>query len=714
MTKQAPYGEWESPLSAGFAARAGVGLTDVTISPRGPLGVGPARHIFWCETIPGDGGRNAIKYAPILKGAPDSGSPTVDGPLGGVPREFAESSLISARSRVNEYGGGPFWVHGDPFDRTDEGRVWWVAADTQRIWSKQGESPSRVTTLEPPKLRALRYAAGVCTPDGEWSIVESERHCDSYGNPLPEAVNEISAVRPGLGKAIPLVHAGSAGWGDFVAEPKLSPDGRTLAWLRWDHPDMPWDAAELWAAGFHVDRGVPTISEPRRIAGGHTGGGVRGLGRAVSVCQPEFSPDGRLWWCDDSNDYWHLYFANTLGLPDEGSGDTATPLIPEAREEVGAPRWVSGGSRYGFVDEFTIVFTAMADGLESVWVYDTTTSTRTPLPGPSFTYVQSLAVVGRDVAIIGGAADIATSVFHVDLDTGDARDMRSARLPVEAAWISRPSPIEVAAEDGTKCHALFYPPVSGEFAGPDGAAPPLLVRIHGGPTASARPEFTTSVQFWTTRGFAVAEVNYRGSTGYGRAYRDMLNGQWGIADVRDCISVARHLAHEGLVDPQRCVIRGGSAGGFTALAALCFQHQWGFGATFAAACSLYGVTDLAALARDTHKFESRYLEGLVGEYPARADIYTERSPLSHADQLVEPVLILQGTEDKIVPPSQAEVLVDAMAARGVPHAYILFEGEGHGFQSQATVTRALESELGFYGQVLGFEPVGGVAVLQSD
>ncbi len=706
MKRKAPYGEWDSPLSPQLAGQSGIGLTDVAISGRGPLGLagpdGPGRSVFWNESLPDDEGRNAIMCSEIGGGS-----------RCGAPTEFAESSLISARSRVNEYGGRAFWVHANSTD-PDLGRVWWVSADTQRIWTRQGTGPAKVVTAQPPVVRGWRYAAGVCAPDGEWSIVEMERHCGPSGEQLTEAVNEIVAVHPDTSAPVPLIHEGVEGWGDFVGDPKLSPDGRTLAWLRWDHPDMPWDAAELWAAGFEVDSGVPTVCEPRRIAGGHEAGRVQGLRRAVSVCQPEFSPDGRLWWCDDSCDYWHLYFADTLGLPEEGSGDRATALVPDAKEEVGSPRWNSGGSRYGFVDEFTVVFTAMADGLESVWVYDTTTGTRTPLPGPAFTYVQSLVVSGTDVAIIGGAAEIATSVFHIDLASETARDLRSATLPIEPDWISRPQATRVVADDTTTCHALFYPPVNGEFEGEDGDLPPLLVRIHGGPTASARPEFTTSVQFWTTRGFAVAEVNYRGSTGYGRAYRDALRGQWGVADVEDCIAVARHLSAEGLVDPRRCVIRGGSAGGFTALAALCFQHEWGFGSTFAAACSLYGVTDLAALTRDTHKFESRYLDGLVGEYPAQAQIYEQRSPLSHADQLVEPVLILQGTEDKIVPPSQAEVLVDAMATRNVPHAYILFEGEGHGFQHQSTITTALETELGFYGQVMGFKPVGGIGPLGAD
>lgn len=693
MKQRAPYGEWDSPLSASAAAVAGIRI--------GPVFIAGSKHIFWTETVPEDGGRTAIMFSP--KGR--AGATTAS------PREFGEGMMISARSRVNEYGGGSYWIHGDPIDT---GRVWWVASETQQVMVKGNWVQSRAVTPKPPLTRAWRYAAGVCTDDGRWSIVEAELQCDAAGTRFSESVNAIVAVDSESGTFTPLVEPGSIGSGDFVASPRLSPDGETLAWLRWDHPDMPWDGAELWAAHFSIKEGAPRLDSARRIAGGRDGGAVRGLGRPVSVCLPEFSPGGRLWWCDDSSDYWHLYSADVIGLPPGGSGDTSEPLLPTAKEEVGEPRWISGGSRYGFVDENTVVFAASADGLESVWIFDVVDRSRKPLPGCSFSYVESLVVSGTDVAVVGGSADQPTSVFHVDLKTGTAVDLRSASPPLEADWISRPSAIEVRSEVGVRCHTLFYPPQSGDFEGPDDEAPPLLIRIHGGPTAAARPEFSTSIQYWTSRGFAVADVNYRGSTGYGRPYRDMLRGQWGIADVEDCISVARHLAAEGVVDAKRCVIRGGSAGGFTALAAVCFQHEWGHGATFAAACSLYGVTDLAALASDTHKFESRYLDGLVGKYPAEAEAYRSRSPLFHADQLSEPVLLLQGTEDKIVPPSQAEVLVDAMAEKGVPHAYILFEGEGHGFLHRQTVVRALETELAFYGKVLGFEPAGDLPSIDLD
>ena len=471
---------------------------------------------------------------------------------------------------------------------------------------------------------------------------------------------------------------------------------------------MPWDAAELWAAELLSDAHGVRVVGARRVAGGHAAGDARGLGRPVSVALPEWSPDGHLWWCDDTDDWWHLRRAPEPGCPDEGSGDDAPPLVPGAREEVGEPRWVAGGARYGFTGDGRVVYAASADGLDSIRVLDPAAGTSVAWAGHEFTSVEHLVVAGNRIGVVGGSPDRPTSVWLLDLDDHSAVDLRHPAAPIAPAWISRPVPVSFPTGSGGDevAHALFYPPVSGDHVAPAGELPPLVVRIHGGPTAAARSEFSTSVQFWTTRGFAVADVNYRGSTGYGRRYRDLLRRRWGDADVEDCIAVTRYLAGTGRVDPLRCVIRGGSSGGFTALAALCFQAQRGAPGAFAAACSLYGVTDLAALATDTHKFESRYLDGLVGVLPDDAETYRARSPLFHAERLDRPVLLLQGAEDRVVPPSQAEVLVEALVANGVPHAYVLFEGEGHGFHNADTVVRALETELAFYGAVLGFEPAG--------
>ena len=735
---EAPFGSWSSPLTARAVASG---------SPR----FGELAHIgsdvIWAESRPGYD-RSGV----VFVSQPDTA----------MNQELLLGAKISARTRVNEYGGGAFWVHGDP--RSD-GRIYWVDAASECLLWAGADAYARELLLWPlvssEGAPSVRYASGVATPDGNWVICERESQkttpgtgteatADGVANAvladavladavLADAVladgavaNELVAIRTAPAPPVVIVGEGQPGSGDFTAAPTLSPDGLSLAWLRWDHPDMPWDAAELWAADVHYGgRKSIAITQPRRVAGGLAGGQARGLTRAVSVSLPKWSPDGHLWWCDDSTDWWHLYRSAVPGTPEAASGDHLEPLIADAQEEVGEPRWVAGGCRYGFTSDGTVVFAAKAGGFDSLWSYDPATSQRLPLPGPGFTCIDSVSVEGSSVAVIAGLADQPSSVWHIDLASGVATDLRATpevappsaagsavaapvaapgAAPLGADWVSTPMAITFptgSQEDGlVQAHALFYPPQSPRFHGPEGESPPLLVRIHGGPTASARAEFSPSLLFWTSRGFAVADVNYRGSTGFGRQYRDQLRGEWGVADVQDCIAAARFLAEQGLVDPGRCVIRGGSAGGFTALAALCFQQAWGFDGTFVAACSLYGVTDLAALAADTHKFESRYLDGLVGSLPEQAATYRARSPLFHAEHLSRPVLLLQGADDKVVPPAQAEVLVTALQQNQVPHAYVLFQGEGHGFLLRETVVNALETELAFYGEVLGFQPDG--------
>lgn len=693
----APYGTWDSPLSPGAAASQATRFGALGISTAGedPL-------VLWSESRPDERGRTAIVSAVDGNRRWDLGGPS-----------------DSARGRVNEYGGGALLVV-PAGDRST--RVFWVDERGQQIQVtelldtsasgapvQQSRRSSPVTSL--PVVGPRRHALGSPTPDLHWLVVEQEDHVDGS-----EAINEIVAVRVSDGRALTLVGrpalgGSSEGWGDFVVAPQVSPDGSVLAWLRWDHPDMPWDAAELWAARVEQTDDALVLSDPRRVAGGRDGAAKTSSGHPVAVCLPLWAPDGRLWWCDDSDGWWNLHRAPAPGLPAEGAGDEPSTHVGVAEEcEVGEPRWVAGGSRYGFTADGKVVLAASSGGIDRLWSLDPSTGEREPAPGPVFTSIEQLAVVGHHVAVIGGDSTRPNSVWLIDLDSGDAEDLRPVTAPLAPGWVSTPEPIAFrtgpslgADADGPVAHALFYPPVNGDHVAPDGTRPPLVVRIHGGPTAAARPEFSTSVQFWTTRGFAVADVNYRGSVGYGRPYRDALNGQWGVADVEDCISLTRHLAAAGLVDGSRCVIRGGSAGGFTALASVCFQGDWGAPGAFAAACSLYGVTDLAALAADTHKFESRYLDGLVAPLPDGADVYRDRSPLFHADKLVTPVLLLQGTEDRIVPPAQAEVLVEALKANGVRHEYVLFSGESHGFVRSETVIRALETELGFYTEVLGLD-----------
>lgn len=709
-TATVAFGSWPSALSPTTAAGGSVRVSSVGLAPDGAGGT----IIRWSEQRPDLGGRIVVVRAPV----PSGDDPAEDGQIEG-PAE------MSARSGVNEYGGGSWWADGD--------RLYWTDGLTGGIVScDEIGGPAVAVTAVSPTSRGWRHAAGVVTPTGarRWIICEREVHpgADTAGagvagttvTALTEPANELAVVPVHDGAPpSPVPPRTLVRDGDWAVAPALSPDGSLLAWLRWDHPDMPWDAAEVWAARVVApdadagDDAVPRIAEPRRVAGGRAGAAARGLDRPVAACLPSWSPDGRLWWCDDAEDWWHLRCADAPGLPDEGAGDRGAPAL-DVPGEVGEPRWVSGGNRYGFTDDGRVVLALTHQGLDSVQVWDPAKGSLEPLPAPpgGFTSVEHLAVLGHVVGVAGGGGAQPTSAWSVDLRTGRVVDHRAScphAVPsLPAGSISVPEGITFPTEDGEEAHALFYPPRGDGVAAPAGELPPLVVRIHGGPTAAARAEYSPSVQFWTSRGFAVVDVNYRGSTGYGRRYRDLLRGRWGVADVQDCVAAVQWLAEQGRVDGSRCVIRGGSAGGFTALEATCRSD------VFAAACSLYGVTDLRALAADTHKFESRYLDGLVGPYPQEAARYEERSPLFHAELLDRPVLLLQGTEDPIVPPSQAEVLREALHAGGIPHALILFPGEAHGFRSAATIVRALEAELAFYGEVLGFEPADDLPPLQLE
>lgn len=720
------YGAWPSPLSATAAARGGVRFGGLALS-RDREG----RALVWFSAL--QDGRNALWVTRC----------------DGSPRRV--QAVTSARSRVNEYGGGAFWVHGES--------LFWVEDDDQRIRRLDlgdhegclvdrgaGGSPGAsalslahtgpgVELVEaPPARRSNRYAAGVVEPGGAWMITERELHVDpsgTCGDPLEEPVNDLVWLPTGLADGHPSsslpsgVHTLVAG-SDFTAGPTLSPDGRHLAWLQWNHPDMPWDSAELWAASVLVSASGPAIEDPRRVAGGALARGPGMRGPAVAVCLPEWDPQGRLWWCDDRDDLWLPRCAPDVGLPEEACGDTAPlagyrDLDPTSAVEVGAPRWVSGGSRYGFAGGEPVV-------VETVDGFDRIVATAFDLgERGSAGWVDTLAVGhttdgdGSDsvvVATVAGSPVESTAVMSATIPQPRGVSVGSSRAavwsrfhaspwPMPAESISVPESItfptgtfESGASGDAVAHGLFYPPALDGHAGPPGELPPLVVRIHGGPTASARAELSPSVQFWTTRGFAVVEVNYRGSTGYGRAFRDQLRGGWGEVEVQDCVAAAEFLSRESRVDARRCVIRGTSAGGFTALEAVAAEPT-ASGFHFAAATTIYGVTDLMALAGDTHKFESRYLDGLIGPLPEAEGLYRRRSPLNHPERISSPVLVLQGLEDPVVPPSQAEALVAALAAAGIDHEYRTYEGEGHGFRNEATVVDALEAELAFYQRVLG-------------
>ncbi|MBO0724498.1 MAG: S9 family peptidase, partial [Blastocatellia bacterium] len=482
---------------------------------------------------------------------------------------------------------------------------------------------------------------------------------------------------------IPLSGAGEqsllAGGADFYSSPRLNPEGSRLAWLQWSHPNMPWDGTELWVADVKEDG---SMTNPVCVAGGV----------AESIFQPEWSPAGELHFVSDRTGWWNLYRWR------EGAIEALCPM----EAEFGLPQWVFGMAAYAFESANRIVCAYTEKGFSKLAILDTATGLLEKIETP-FTRIDGVCATPGHAVFIGATPGETAGVIRFDLDNRRFEILRrSSKLKIDPGYISVPQAIEFPTENGLTAHGFFYPPRNRDFIALESERPPLLVMSHGGPTAATSPTLRLSVQYWTSRGVAVLDVNYGGSTGYGREYRERLSGRWGIVDVDDCVNGAKYLAERGLVDGDRLAITGGSAGGYTTLCALTFRDA------FKAGASHYGVSDLEALEVDTHKFESRYTHKLVAPYPERADLYRERSPINHTDLLSAPVIFFQGLEDKIVPPNQSEMMVNALRAKGLPVAYVTFEGEQHGFRQAANIKRALDGELYFYSKVFGFEPADTV------
>jgi dipeptidyl aminopeptidase/acylaminoacyl peptidase len=638
-----PYGSWPTPTTSELVVRAAAGLGGVAVD---------GDTVTWSEQRPEEAGQTQIVQR-----------------VGDGPAVDLLPAGFNARTAVHEYGGGAWWVRG----RT----LWFVNWADQRLYRLSGRAMPVPVTPEPAVPRGDRWADGDIDPSGRWVAVVRERHSADG-----DVVNEIVVLDTSGGLEPSVVVTGP----DFVSDPRFSPDGSRFCWLQWNHPDMPWDGTELCVASVEIAADGPRLGAAEVVAGRPHWAGDGGAD-GESVSQPRWHPDGALWFVSDRTGWWNLYRLAP-------SGDVEPRVLMDA--EIGVPQWAFGQSRYAFVPD-GVVFAYQRDGVDHL-ARAGADGTVEDLDTP-YTSISSLAAAGDDVVFVGASATTEPAVIRLAVATGESVVLRPPRnLGLEPAWFSVPEAISFPSSGGRTAHALFYPPTNPEVSAPAaGELPPLLVLIHGGPTSAARPILQLGTQYWTSRGFAVVDVNYGGSTGYGREYRRQLDDSWGVVDLDDCVAAAEWLVAEGRVDPARLCIRGGSAGGYTTLAALAFRD------TFAGGASYYGVADLEALATDTHKFESRYLDGLVGPYPERRDVYVERSPIHHVDGFDRPLIVLQGLEDEVVPPNQAEMIVDALRTKGVPVAYVTFEGEQHGFRQAANIRRALDSELSFYAQVFRFE-----------
>jgi dipeptidyl aminopeptidase/acylaminoacyl peptidase len=624
----AQYGSWKSPITSALIVKGSIGVGQVELDDE---------DIYWIEMRPSEGGRSVI-----VRRAPDGKATDV------TPRPF------NARTRVHEYGGGDYLVA--------DGTVYFSNFDDQRLYKQSKNSQPEPLT---PAIE-MRYADPILDRNRRRLISVREDHTGAG-----EAVNTLVGISLEDGSHQRVLVSGN----DFYSSPRLSPDGSHLAWLTWNHPNMPWDGTELWVGEFADDG---SLVRERLVAGGVD----------ESIFEPEWSPDGVLYFASDRSGWWNLYRERDVG---------SIESLHEMQAEFGLPQWGFGMSTYAFESTERIICVYIekgSSGLASLY----TRSARFEKIETPYTDITYLSASKGRAVFRGGSPTEPASIIQLDLETGKAEVLRRSHdLEIDAGYFSIPQAIEFPTEDGQTAHAFFYPPRNRDYAMPEGELPPLLVKSHGGPTSASTTTLALGIQYWTSRGIGVLDVNYGGSTGYGREYRRRLNDRWGIVDVDDCANGARHLVEHGLADGNRLMITGGSAGGYTTLCALTFRDR------FKAGASHYGVSDCEALAKETHKFESRYLDRLIGPYPERADLYRERSPVHHVDRLSCPVIFFQGLEDKVVLPNQAEMMVDALRAKGLPVAYVPFEGEQHGFRRAENIKRALDGELYFYSRIFGFD-----------
>jgi dipeptidyl aminopeptidase/acylaminoacyl peptidase len=633
MKQIAPYGSWASPVTSDVLITNAVSLTQPELD---------SRDVYWLEQRPQEGGRTALLRMSELNNI-----------------EELVQAPWNVRTRVHEYGGGAYTVH--------KGTIYFVNFNDQRLYRlKPGKAPLPLT---PESNGELRYAD--MTVDAQRGLLYCVREDHrGIGSTRQEAENTIVAIDlKGDEDEGRVIISGS----DFYSNPRLSPDDGKLCWLSWEHPNMPWDGTALWVA--ELDEAGNTF-KPRQVAGGID----------ESVFQPCWSPDGTLYYISDRTQWWNLYRVK----------DNREEAIYPMEAEFGLPAWIFGMATFGFESAKKIVCAYQDGDRFFLATLDTTTFKLTPIETGLTTLAFVRASPGQ-VAFLGGSPSEPWALYRFSGNLDNKEIIRASRKPdIELEYISIPEQVEFPTDDGQTAHGYFYCPANPAFQAPEGEKPPLIVMSHGGPTSSTSTVYRTNILYFTSRGLAVLDVNYGGSTGYGRIYRRRLNGNWGIVDMKDCVNGALYLVEKGLVDKDRMAITGGSAGGYTTLCALTFTD------VFKAGASYYGVADLEALAQDTHKFESRYLDSMVGPYPEMKAVYQDRSPIYHTDQLSCALIILQGMQDPVVPPAQADMMYQALMDKGLPVAYLKFDGEQHGFRKAENIKRSIEAELYFYSRIFDF------------
>ena len=629
--KQTPYGTWHSPLGASDLAGSSITLNYVQVADGVP---------YWIESRPADGGRNVLV--------------TSDAAAGSV-RDLTPAGF-SARTRVHEYGGRPYAIGRDV--------TFFSNFADQRVYAQRaGQAPAALTP------EGYRYADYELDQTGTLLFCVREDHTGS-GEPRNSLV-ALDTRTNGPGTVL-------FDKSDFVAFPRVSPDGRRIAWIAWNHPDLPWDATTLYVAN---------------LSGGKLSG-ITALtsGSRESVIEPRWGAAGSLYFLSDRSNWSSLYRYQ----------DNRVASVLSIEAEIGSPLWTLGQSSYCLTGDGRALVRYTIAARDKLGVVDLTGSGKlAPLDLP-FVGLSNIQLLGPGTAIaVAASATAEAALVSIDLATGSYRILRApGSVKLDPAFISVAEPIEFPTAGGLTAHAFYYPPTNPEASAPAGEKPPLVVKVHGGPTSHSKPEFALATQYWTSRGFALLDVNHGGSSGFGRAYRERLNGKWGVVDVGDVVAAVKYLINSGRIDGNRAAIRGGSAGGFTVLAALAFHDVFRAGANY------YGVSDLEALARDTHKFEARYLDRLVAPLPQGREVYEARAPIRHLERFKAALITFQGADDKVVPPDQSRAMVAALKSKGVPVAYIEFEGEQHGFRRAENIVRSLESELAFYGKVFGFTPDG--------